>query len=629
MNKLKYILPLLLTMITIVIYKPIETQASITNYSIQYFDGSFWANDGTIGSFADHHRTNKIEIINNSIILSQQTFGISFWNNNTFLGTYNQPAFYTPYLGTFNSIFNNGSIIIPNNATHFALIGFNGSYSGSISTTFAQFQTVTVTYDNPTPQPLEVNTPDVYNIDTYVAAFTTDNLFLVSQENAPFVDSYGFEIYSDAGSTLFRDKDMTGLQSSDEGNLTPNTTYWYKGYVEMTDSNRYYGTLKSFSTLQITQPSVPAPTYEMDFNLALTYTLPEVNPGTETNIAERGLLVTTDGTAPTIQNFAEQYTVPNSNIRYLYPNADYGKTYRVVQYMKGTNNAYYYSQELTFITPGEIFTVNFYDYDDTLIDSVQAEEGTAAQAPANPTRIGYTFIGWEPPISDIQGNLNTYAQYTLNSYIVTFIDSGVIIQEALRDHFTELGTFAPPVQTRQGFTLNGWYESDDETETPIDFNNYVVTKPVELVAIWEEVITFTVTWRDPSFNTLKIETVDSGLTGTPPSSYASGLTASGFQLDGWAPDPNVPVTANISYIAQVSPIPIDELITQSGTTIIYRTQLPDDYSGITDLFGGVFGGIVGTIMILGTIDLFGVQLASLLWLFFAGTGFFMMWKLVK
>jgi hypothetical protein len=624
MNKLKlilYAIPLLL----LFLLSP-KTQASTINLNYQILTG-YW-NPGGIGFTEDssHYRTNYIAIPSDT--------QINFSLNYTWIQFYDSNFDYIEIHAQLDaSIFGQGSnitsIVSPSNASYITFSARETPTDWFPTRTLSEFQQLTVSYGNPTPQPLEVNTPDVYNIDTYVAAFTTDDLFLVSQENAPFVDSYGFEIYSDAGSTLFRDKDMTGLQSSDEGNLTPNTTYWYNGYVEMTDGNRYYGTLKSFSTLQITQPSVPAPTYEMDFNLALTYTLPAVNPGTETNIAERGLLVTTDGTAPTIQNFAEQYTVPNSNIRYLYPNADYAKTYRVVQYMKGTNNAYYYSQELTFTTPGEIFTVNFYDYDDTLIESVQAEQGTASQAPANPTRTGYTFIGWEPPISDIQGNLNTYAQYTLNMYIVSFRDSGVIIQEALRDHFTELGTFAPPVQTRQGFTLNGWYESDDETETPIDFNNYVVTKPVELVAIWEEVITFTVTWRDPSFNTLKIETVDSGLTGTPPSSYASGLTASGFQLDGWAPDPNVPVTANISYIAQVSPIPIDELITQSGTTIIYRTQLPDDYNGLTDLFGGVFGGIIGLVMTLGTIDLFGIQLSAIIFLFISASLGLTVFKMIR
>jgi hypothetical protein len=34
-------------------------------------------------------------------------------------------------------------------------------------------------------------------------------------------------------------------------------------------------------------------------------------------------------------------------------------------------------------------------------------------------------------------------------------------------------------------------------------------------------------------------------------------------------------------------------------------------------------------MILGTIDLFGLQLSSLLWLFFAGTGFMMVWKVIR
>jgi len=52
-------------------------------------------------------------------------------------------------------------------------------------------------------------------------------------------------------------------------------------------------------------------------------------------------------------------------------------------------------------------------------------------------------------------------------------------------------------------------------------------------------------------------------------------------------------------------------------------------TGLTDLFTGVFGAIVGSLMILGTIDLFGIELSALFWLFIAGTGFMMIWKLVK
>ena len=620
---------LLLPLMAMVMFFSIspKIEASTTQYNIIWEVGlrDILGDPNNITSNSVHYTTNKIPIINNSINIEQNYFSaILFFNNNNFLGWYSTNS--TNYGGT--QIKNNFNPPYPSNATHFALLTRSSSgtsgWDSNIRYTITQSQQTIISYQN-IPTPDSVNTPEVFNIDTHVAAFDTYQLYVVSQANAPFVASYGYEIFTDAGQTLFRDKDMTGLGIADEGNLTPNTTYWYKGYVEMTDGNRYYGPLRTFTTPQITNPSVPEPTVEFSFALDFTYTLPAVNPGNQTSIAERGLLVTTDGTTPTITNFQEQYTVPNSEQRQLFPNGNYGTTYKVVQYMRGTNNAYYYSTVLEFTTPGEIFNVVFTDWDGTEY-TVQAEQGTAAQVPTIPDRPGYTLTGWEPPITNIQGNLVTYAQYELKTYVVTFYsDIYTVIQETIENHFTELGTI-DPYPTRQGFTLSGWYESTDSTQTPVDYNNYQITKPVELVAIWTEIPTYTITWRNVNFDVLKIETVNQGSSGVAPTNLPID---SGFRFVGWSPDPNQPVTADINYILQVEQIPADELITQSGTTIIYRTQLPDDYNGLTDLFGGVFGGIIGLVMTLGTIDLFGIELSAIIFLFVSASLGLTIFKMIR
>ncbi|MBP5723755.1 MAG: InlB B-repeat-containing protein [Bacteroidales bacterium] len=58
------------------------------------------------------------------------------------------------------------------------------------------------------------------------------------------------------------------------------------------------------------------------------------------------------------------------------------------------------------------FTVTFVDWDDTPIGDAQIiKKGGAAQAPANPTREGYTFIGWDTEFTNVTSDLTVKATY--------------------------------------------------------------------------------------------------------------------------------------------------------------------------------------------------------------------------
>lgn len=56
----------------------------------------------------------------------------------------------------------------------------------------------------------------------------------------------------------------------------------------------------------------------------------------------------------------------------------------------------------------ETYTVRFYDWDGTLLSEQQVHYGQAAEAPADPAREGYTFLGWSEDFSEV----------TLDKYIV-------------------------------------------------------------------------------------------------------------------------------------------------------------------------------------------------------------------
>ncbi len=75
------------------------------------------------------------------------------------------------------------------------------------------------------------------------------------------------------------------------------------------------------------------------------------------------------------------------------------------------------------------YTVTFKDWDGTTLKTQTVNYGSAATAPANPTRTGYTFTGWDKAFNDITANTTVNAVYTKKNenyptYTVTLTDNG-------------------------------------------------------------------------------------------------------------------------------------------------------------------------------------------------------------
>ncbi|WP_146164920.1 choice-of-anchor J domain-containing protein, partial [Desulfonatronum sp. SC1] len=64
-------------------------------------------------------------------------------------------------------------------------------------------------------------------------------------------------------------------------------------------------------------------------------------------------------------------------------------------------------------------TVIFKDYNDTVLKTEVVTHGSDATPPANPSREGYTFTGWDVDFSNITSDLTVTAQYQINTYTVT------------------------------------------------------------------------------------------------------------------------------------------------------------------------------------------------------------------
>ncbi len=101
------------------------------------------------------------------------------------------------------------------------------------------------------------------------------------------------------------------------------------------------------------------------------------------------------------------------------------------------------------------YTVTFNDYDGTKIEDVTVDHGSEATPPADPTREGYTFTGWDVAFDKVTDNLVVTAEYEINTYTVTFNDyDGTKIKDVTVDHGSDATPPADP--TREGHTFNGW-----------------------------------------------------------------------------------------------------------------------------------------------------------------------------
>jgi uncharacterized repeat protein (TIGR02543 family) len=61
------------------------------------------------------------------------------------------------------------------------------------------------------------------------------------------------------------------------------------------------------------------------------------------------------------------------------------------------------------------YTVNFVDYDGTVLKTQTVESGKSATAPADPTRDGYKFTGWDKDFSSVTSNLTVTALYEVDN----------------------------------------------------------------------------------------------------------------------------------------------------------------------------------------------------------------------
>ena len=149
------------------------------------------------------------------------------------------------------------------------------------------------------------------------------------------------------------------------------------------------------------------------------------------------------------------------------------------------------------------FTVEFLDYDNSVIDIQLVDYKGNATAPENPTRNNYRFTGWNTGFANVVSDLTVKAEY-IRQYKVTFLDyNGTLLKEVTVD----AGSFAvaPSNPSKEGYTFEGWDKA---------FTN--VSSDLTVTATYK-VKTYTVKFIMPDGTTIgEVQSVEHGFSAIAP-----------------------------------------------------------------------------------------------------------------
>ena len=173
------------------------------------------------------------------------------------------------------------------------------------------------------------------------------------------------------------------------------------------------------------------------------------------------------------------------------------------------------------------YTITFDTNGGSEIAPITQDYGTEITVPADPTRKGYTFKGWDKEIPETMPaeNITVKAQWGINQYTITFdTNGGSEIAPITQDYGTEITAPADP--TRKGYTFKGWDKEIPET---------MPAENITVKAQWE-INQYTITFDTNGGSEIAPITQDYGTEITVP----DNPTRKGYTFKGW--DKEIPET---------------------------------------------------------------------------------------
>ena len=234
--------------------------------------------------------------------------------------------------------------------------------------------------------------------------------------------------------------------------------------------------------------------------------------------------------APITQDYGTEITAPDNPTRKGYTFKGWDK--EIPETMPAEN--------ITVKAQWEInrYTITFDTAGGSEIAPITQDYGTNITAPADPTRKGYTFKGWDKEIPETMPaeNITVKAQWEINRYTITFDTAGGSeIAPITQDYGTNITAPADP--TRKGYTFKGWDKEIPET---------MPAENITVKAQWE-INQYTIAFVTNGGSEIAPITQDYGTEITAP----DNPTREGYTFIGW--DKAIPTTMpaeNITVTAQ-------------------------------------------------------------------------------
>ena len=367
-----------------------------------------------------------------------------------------------------------------------------------------------------------------WEINQYTITFDTNG----GSEIAPITQDYGTKITTPADPTrkgyTFKGWDKEIPKTMPAENITVKAQWEINQYAITFDTNggseiapitQDYGT-------KITTPADPTRkgyTFKgWDKEIPKTMPAENMTVKAQWEINQYAITFDTNGgseIAPITQDYGTAITAPDNPTRKGYTFKGWDK--EIPKTMPAEN--------MTVKAQWEInqYAITFDTNGGSEIAPITQDYGTAITAPADPTRKGYTFKGWDKEIPKTMPaeNITVKAQWEINQYTITFdTNGGSEIAPITQDYGTAITAPADP--TRKGYTFKGW---DKEIPETMPAENMTVK------AQWE-INQYTITFDTNGGSEIAPITQDYGTAITAP----ADPTRKGYTFKGW--DKEIPET---------------------------------------------------------------------------------------
>ena len=378
-----------------------------------------------------------------------------------------------------------------------------------------------------------------WEINQYTITFDTNG----GSEIAPITQDYGTEITVPADPTrkgyTFKGWDKEIPETMPAENITVKAQWGINQYTITFDTNggseiapitQDYGT-------EITAPDKPTRkgyTFKgWDKEIPETMPADNITVKAQWEINQYTITFDTNGgseIAPITQDYGTEITAPDKPTRKGYTFKGWDK--EIPETMPADN--------ITVKAQWEInqYTITFDTNGGSEIAPITQDYGTEITVPADPTRKGYTFKGWDKEIPETMPaeNITVKAQWGINQYTITFdTNGGSEIAPITQDYGTEITVPADP--TRKGYTFKGWDKEIPET---------MPAENITVKAQWG-INQYTITFDTNGGSEIAPITQDYGTKITAP----DNPTRKGYTFKGWDKEiPEIMPAENITITAR-------------------------------------------------------------------------------